>query len=150
MAAIKWELEDLACKFLWTPRFDAHPAPSIETAAMSDPSALDRQDEHGHYGQMKRASVSEAKNGLSGLLSEVRRGESVLITHRGRPVARIEPCRVAGPDAEDAISELLQRGVAAPPRAPLDVERFLGVPAARLTGGVSASGIVVAERGARR
>ena len=99
---------------------------------------------------MKRASVSEAKNGLSGLLKEVRRGEAVLITHRGRPVARIEPCHVAGPDAEHAISELLQRGVAAPPRAPLDVERFLGVPAARLTGGVSASEIVVAERGARR
>ena len=27
--------------------------------------------------QMKQASVSEAKNGLSGLLSEVRRGEGV-------------------------------------------------------------------------
>ncbi len=99
---------------------------------------------------MKKASVSEAKNGLSGLLSEVRRGESVLITHRGRPVARIEPCHLPGPDAEDAISELLQRGVAAPPRTPLDVERFLGVPAARLTGGVSASEIVVTERGGRR
>lgn len=117
---------------------------------MSDRSALDRQDQQGHYSQMKKASVSEAKNGLSGLLSEVRRGESVLITHRGRPVARIEPCQVASPDAEDAISELLQRGVAAPPRAPLDVERFLGVPAARLTGGVSASEIVVTERGGRR
>jgi len=117
---------------------------------MSDRSALDRQGKHGHYSQMKKASVSEAKNGLSGLLSEVRRGESVLITHRGRPVARIEPCQVAGPEAEDAISELLQRGVAAPPRAPLDVERFLGVPAARLTGGVSASEIVATERGGRR
>ena len=117
---------------------------------MSDRLALDRQDQHGHYSHMKRASVSEAKNGLSGLLSEVRRGESVLITHRGRPVARIEPCQVAGPDAEDAISGLLQRGVAAPPRTPLDVERFLGVPAARLTAGVGGSEIVVAERGVRR
>lgn len=99
---------------------------------------------------MKRASVSEAKNGFSGLLTEVRRGESVLITHRGRPVARIEPCHAVGPDTEDAVSELLQRGVAAPPRAPLDLERFLGVPPVRLTGGAIASEIVVAERGARR
>ena len=99
---------------------------------------------------MKRASVSEAKNGLSGLLSEVRRGETVLITHRGRPVARIEPCHVGGPDADHAMAELVSRGVAVPPRTPLDVERFLGVPPARLTGGTCASEIVVAERRARR
>ena len=39
---------------------------------------------------MKKASVSEAKNGLSALLDEVRQGETVLITHHGKPVARIE------------------------------------------------------------
>ena len=98
---------------------------------------------------MKRASVSEAKNGLSGLLSEVRRGESVLITHRGRPVARIEPCHVDGPDAERAMAGMVRRGVAVPPRAPLDVERFLGAAAVRLTEGASASEIIVAERAGR-
>ncbi len=98
---------------------------------------------------MKRASVSEAKNGLSGLLSEVRRGEAVLITHRGRPVARIEPCDVDGPDAEPAMADIVRRGVAVPPRAPLDVDRFLGRPAARLTKGARASEIIVAERAAR-
>ncbi|MDE2793678.1 MAG: type II toxin-antitoxin system prevent-host-death family antitoxin [Gemmatimonadota bacterium] len=98
---------------------------------------------------MKRASVSEAKNGLSGLLSEVRRGEAVLITHRGRPVARIEPCNVDGLDAEDAMAEMLRRGVAVPPRAPLDVERFLSAPVAQLTEGEGASEIIVAERGTR-
>jgi prevent-host-death family protein len=98
---------------------------------------------------MKRASVSEAKNGLSGLLSEVRRGEAVLITHRGRPVARIEPCHVEGPGAEHAMAEILQRGVAVPPRAPLDVDRFLGVPVARLTEGARASEVIVADRRAR-
>ena len=55
-----------------------------------------------------------------------------MITHRGRPVARIEPCLVDGPDDEHAMAELLRRGVAVPPRAPLDVERFLGAPVARL------------------
>lgn len=99
---------------------------------------------------MKRASVSEAKNGLSGLLSEVRRGEAVLITHRGKPVARIEPCRVDGPGADRASVELLSRGVAVPPRVPLDVEGFLDVPLPRLTEGAQASEIIVAERGASR
>ena len=33
---------------------------------------------------MKSASVSEAKNGLTALLDEVRRGETVLITHHGK------------------------------------------------------------------
>ena len=98
---------------------------------------------------MKRASVSEAKNGLSGLLSEVRRGEAVLITHHGRPVARIEPCHVDGPEDEHGTAELLRRGVAVPPRARLDVERFLNAPVARLTEGARASEIIVAERGAR-
>ncbi len=98
---------------------------------------------------MKRASVSEAKNGLSGLLSEVRRGEAVLITHRGQPVARIEPCHVEGPGAEHAMAEILRRGVAVPPRAPLDVDRFLGVPVARLTEGARASEVIVAERRVR-
>lgn len=95
---------------------------------------------------MKQASVSEAKDGLSGLLREVRRGETVLITHRGMPVARIEPCGVDGPGTDRATSQLVVRGVAAPPRAPLDVERFLGVPLPRLTGGPRASEIIAAER----
>ena len=98
---------------------------------------------------MRRASVSEAKNGLSGLLSEVRRGEAVLITHRGQPVARIEPCNVAGPDAEHAMAEIVRRGVAVPPRTPLDVERFLRAPVVRLKKGARASEIIVAERGTR-
>ena len=98
---------------------------------------------------MKRASVSEAKNGLSGLLSEVRRGEAVLITHHGRPVARIEPCHVGDPDDEHGTAELVRRGVAAPPRAPLDVDRLLGVPVVRLTDGARASEIIVSERRTR-
>ena len=40
---------------------------------------------------MMRASVSAAKARLSELLDRVRRGESVLITDRGHPVARLVP-----------------------------------------------------------
>ena len=111
---------------------------------------LDWTHRHGHYRHMKRVSVSEAKNELKRAASEVRCGEAVLITHREKPVARIEPCRIEGPGADDATAELLSRGVAVPPRASLDVERFLGVPVPRLTGGAAASEIIVAEREASR
>ena len=38
---------------------------------------------------MIKASVSQTRNGLSGLLAEVRQGETVIIMQRGRPVAKI-------------------------------------------------------------
>ena len=66
---------------------------------------------------MKSASVSETKNRLSALLDEVRRGETVLITHHGKPVARIEPCNTEELTVDEAAAALVQRGVADPPRA---------------------------------
>lgn len=95
---------------------------------------------------MKSASVSEAKNGLSALLEEVGRGETVLITHRGKPVARMEPCRTTELTAREAEMELVRRGIAAPPRVRLDLEHFLAAPVPRLAEGVSATRLVVAER----
>ena len=95
---------------------------------------------------MKSASVSETKNGLSALLEEVRRGETVLITHHGKPVARIEPCVAADLTADAAASALVQQGVADPPRADFDVDQFLAAPVPRLAEGLSASRLVVAER----
>ena len=95
---------------------------------------------------MKSASVSEAKNGLSALLDEVRRGETVLITHHGKPVARLEPYQTLGLADDEAAAALVKRGVVSPPRARLDVDKFLARPLPRLAEGLSASQIVVAER----
>ncbi len=95
---------------------------------------------------MKSASVSETKNGLSALLDEVRRGETVLITHHGTPVARIERCDPADLAADAAAAALVQRGVADPPRDALDVDGYLAAPVPRLAQGLSASRIVAAER----
>lgn len=55
-----------------------------------------------------------------------------------------------GPGDEQAMVELLRRGVAAPPRVPLNVQRqrFLNAPVIRLSEGPSASEIIVADRGA--
>lgn len=40
---------------------------------------------------MRTAGVREARHDLSGLLDEVRKGREVVITDRGRPVARLVP-----------------------------------------------------------
>jgi prevent-host-death family protein len=40
---------------------------------------------------MRRATVTEAKNKLSALLAQVRAGETIEITDRGRPVALLGP-----------------------------------------------------------
>ncbi len=94
---------------------------------------------------MRRASITEARNQFSRLLRRVRRGETVLITDRGKPVARIEPCHAA--DADDhRVAALVARGAVRPARATLDVEAFLSEPLPRLPEGVCASDVVSGER----
>lgn len=52
----------------------------------------------------------EAKTHLSALLERVERGEEVLITKHGRPVARLLPVARPAPDAQAAVERLLQIG----------------------------------------
>ena len=87
---------------------------------------------------MKKVSVTEAKNGLSRLLIEVGRGESVLIINRGTPVARIEPYYTNRLGDDQAAADLIRRGIADPPAEPCDVEHLLGTPSPSLPEGVSA------------
>jgi prevent-host-death family protein len=44
---------------------------------------------------MKEAGIREARQNLSALLEEVRKGYEITITDRGRPVARLVPPRLA-------------------------------------------------------
>ena len=52
---------------------------------------------------MKTVSAADANRRFSGILRDVRAGETVLVTSRGEPVARIEPVR--SDDAERAERE---------------------------------------------
>ena len=99
---------------------------------------------------MKQVSVTEAKNGLSGLLAEVRRGEVVLIMHRGTPVARVEPYRTSELDDDAAVADLVGRGVADPPQSPCELDELTAMPSPRLPDGVSASRLIAAERADER
>ena len=64
---------------------------------------------------MKQASVAELKARLSEYLAAVKRGEDVIVTDRGKPVAKLTPLeKGAGRDAR--VMELLRAGLMSPPR----------------------------------
>ncbi len=97
---------------------------------------------------MKSATITQAKNGLSALLDLVRAGQTVVITDRGRPVARLEPA-VSADDAEGRLLRLersgtLRVGSAAPP---VGLARR---PAPRAKPGASAVAALLEERRASR
>ena len=57
------------------------------------------------------AGITELRNNLGRYLDRVRDGEEVIVTVRGRPVARLSPLRAA----EDRLAELIEAGLARPP-----------------------------------
>jgi prevent-host-death family protein len=94
---------------------------------------------------MRTASVTQVKNGLSALLDEVKAGETVTITERGVPIARIEPMpQAADPDGRLARLErdgLVRRGTGTLPA------EFFTMPIPEVTGdGPTASELIIEER----
>lgn len=71
---------------------------------------------------MRRTSITDAKNNLSALIDHVRRGETVIICDRNRPVARLQPVG-PGDAAADApwLASLVRDGVVAPAGKPLSI-----------------------------
>jgi prevent-host-death family protein len=66
---------------------------------------------------MKKASITEAKNGLSALIDSLKGGAPVLIVDRGRPVARLEPVTGReGGGRSERLSRLVRDGVLRPRR----------------------------------
>jgi prevent-host-death family protein len=70
---------------------------------------------------MKRASIAELKAKLSEYVARAKAGEDVLITDRGRPVARLVPLG-ADAAAEARVADLVRAGLARPPRRPLPAD----------------------------
>ena len=69
---------------------------------------------------MKKASITEAKNGLSALIDRVKGGSTVLIVDRGRPVARLEPVTTGHrADDDSRLARLVREGVVRPARTAL-------------------------------
>ena len=93
---------------------------------------------------MKTASISQVKNGLSGLVDQVRAGESILVTDRGVVVARLEPAG-AGPEPRGRLERLERAGFLRAGRAAPPVE-LIRSPAPRAAPGVSLVQILLDER----
>lgn len=66
---------------------------------------------------MLKTSMTELKRSLSAYLRDVQAGEEVLITDRGRPIARLVPVDVAGSSVDQAdsmeehLADLERRGL---------------------------------------
>ncbi len=66
----------------------------------------------------RHASIASLKARLSEYLKAVKAGEEIIVTDRGRPVARLTP--VSGrAQGEARMEELIRAGLARPPIAPL-------------------------------
>jgi len=77
----------------------------------NDPEQLDDGHADGYSSQMKKATITEAKNQLSALIDRVRHGETIVITDRGRPVARLMSALTGAEDDPDGrLARLERRG----------------------------------------
>ncbi len=94
---------------------------------------------------MKRASVTEAKNGLSALLDRVRHGETVIIEDRGIPVAQLNPVTSGTTPDRDRLTRLERHGIIRPAASSSPSKRLLATPP-RPKRPVALSRLVLAER----
>ena len=81
--------------------------------------------------------IRELKNGLSGYIDRVRDGEEVIVTDRGRPVARLSALDAP----HDRLAELVAAGVVRSPSSP---QRYL--PKRRIKAKGSVSELVAEQR----
>ncbi|BET66285.1 hypothetical protein ASA1KI_12030 [Opitutales bacterium ASA1] len=98
---------------------------------------------------MHMANIATTKNELSRLLRRVKRGESVVITERNHPIARIVPY---APDGDSGavpptLAALFEAGVLVPPNQPdFDLDAFFRLPQPSVSATGSLVSAVMAER----
>jgi prevent-host-death family protein len=97
---------------------------------------------------MQSESISSAKNGFSALIKRVQGGETVMITDRGVPVARLVPVRL-GSGVPARVLGLAQQGLARlPDEAP--EAGWLDLPWPAIAPGPSPVDLLLKERRAAR
>lgn len=96
---------------------------------------------------VKKASVTETKNGLSAILDQIKAGETFLITEHGKPVARLEPIRGSESRSaeEAALDDLERRGLIHRGRGRIRRE-LIEDPAVKLPKGISVLDALLDER----
>ncbi|MGE0030050.1 MAG: type II toxin-antitoxin system Phd/YefM family antitoxin [Steroidobacteraceae bacterium] len=75
---------------------------------------------------MEKVSISRLKDQLSAYLKKVEAGQTVVVTDRNKPVARLAPIAAASRES-DRIKALVQQGLVSMPKAPpLSIEEIRG------------------------
>ncbi len=86
---------------------------------------------------VSEVGIRELKNGLSSFIDRVRSGEEMIVTDRGRPVARLSPIDAS----QDRLADLIAAGVV---RSPINRKRH--VPKRRITANAEVSDLVAEQR----
>ncbi len=73
-------------------------------------------------GQVKHASIAEAKAKLSALIAYVKSGEEVVLTDRGKPVARLAPIQIG---LDEATQEMIRLGLIRMPTGPVHMPNLV-------------------------
>ena len=81
--------------------------------------------------------IRELKNGLSRYIDRVESGEEVIVTDRGRPVAKLSPLDAS----DDRLAQLVAAGVVRPPTS-----RTRQRPGPRITAKGNVSDLVAEQR----
>jgi len=83
---------------------------------------------------MEQVPIRELNQDTAGVLARVEAGESLVITNRGKPIARIVPAAVS-----DEMSDLVATGRAVPPalRGPFTMPKFTAPEGADATEAIS-------------
>jgi len=68
---------------------------------------------------MITAGIKQVKNNLSALLAQVKAGEEIVITHRGRPIARIISEESGNRSIRAPLAPLIQKGLMVLPNRPI-------------------------------
>ena len=69
---------------------------------------------------MNTVGIKEIKNNLSRYLSRVKSGEEILITERGKPIARIIRENEKNNTIRQALAPLIEQGLVAMPSQPIN------------------------------
>ena len=92
---------------------------------------------------METANIATAKNQFSRLINRVKHGETILITDRDKPVARLQPLDVSD---DTTLANLHASGLLSPPQGRLDLDKFRTEPRATLSETASLTAAILTER----
>jgi prevent-host-death family protein len=86
---------------------------------------------------MEHVGVRELNQHTSSVLAKVRRGESVVVTDHGKPVARLVPISTG----QASLDELVARGLAVAPTeaGPMPIPQMLGDPTVDVAAALAAA-----------